>query len=77
MKKIIAPLALACLPFLNTSCEQQSWEQTKMFSQKLHGHGHGDDHKGHGDNHPANQQGEAHPGTPPAQGQGHDAAAGH
>ncbi|MDB6133083.1 MAG: hypothetical protein JWM59_1326 [Verrucomicrobiales bacterium] len=49
MKKITALFCLAGSLFLNLSCEQQTWEQTKMFNQNAkevhHGGGHGESHK--------------------------------
>jgi hypothetical protein len=58
MKK---PAALGLLAFIlgaNIGCEQQSYEETKMFNQSSKasgGHGHG-----HGDEHGAKKAGEGH-----------------
>ena len=43
MNKPAAFLLLALVPALNMSCEQQSYEETKMFNQSSQpgGHGHG------------------------------------
>lgn len=61
MKKITALFCLAGSLFLNLSCEQQTWEQTKMFNQNPKGdHGSG----GHGENHGA-EHGSAHGGGAP------------
>ena len=70
MKKFAALFALASVLLLNAACEQQSWEQTKMFNQKLHKDG----EHGAGDQHPANTEGAPRPAAPAPQGQGHDAA---
>ncbi len=46
MKKFAALGLLALLAGFNTSCEQQTYEETKMFNQSSHAtpHGHGDKH---------------------------------
>ncbi len=41
MKKILALAALALALTATLSCEQQSWEQTKIFKQTRHAGGHG------------------------------------
>lgn len=41
MKKYFALAALALALCCTLSCEQQSWEQTKMFNQNRHAEGHG------------------------------------
>jgi hypothetical protein len=42
MKKSLALASLVIALTATLSCEQQSWEQTKMFKQTRHAHG--DDH---------------------------------
>ena len=44
MKKSFAIAALALALVSTLSCEQQSWEQTKMFKQVRHAEGHGAAH---------------------------------
>ena len=48
MKKLLALLAFAPLLLISTSCEQQKWEETKMFKQTLPEHKSGDAHGAHG-----------------------------
>lgn len=49
MKKSPALAALALALFSTLSCEQQTWEQTKMFKQVRHAEGHGAAHGSHGE----------------------------
>ena len=51
MKKSLALAALTLALCSNLSCEQQSWEQTKMFNQNRHAPGHGASHGDHGTSH--------------------------
>ena len=44
MTKLPALAALAIALTANISCEQQTYEQTKMFNQNRHSEGHGDAH---------------------------------
>lgn len=48
MKKSFALAALLLALCSTLSCEQQSWEQTKMFNQNRHAPGHGGSHGDHG-----------------------------
>lgn len=49
MKKSLALASLAIALTASLSCEQQTWEQTKMFNQNRHAEGHGDSHGAHGE----------------------------
>lgn len=49
MKKSFALAALMFALCSTLSCEQQSWEQTKMFNQNRHAEGHGEGHGAHGE----------------------------
>jgi hypothetical protein len=44
MKKSLALASLAIALTANLSCEQQTWDQTKMFNQNRHSSGHGEAH---------------------------------
>lgn len=52
MKKPLALAALAIALTANLSCDQQTWEQTKMFNQNRHS-AHGSDHGAHAPAHGA------------------------
>lgn len=53
MKKFAALASLAIALTANLSCEQQSYEQTKMFNQNRHAEGHSDAHGAKADAHGA------------------------
>jgi hypothetical protein len=52
MKKPLALAALAIALTANLSCEQQTWDQTKMFNQNRHAT-HGEAHGSGSDTHAA------------------------
>ncbi len=59
MKKFPALAALAIALTANLSCEQQSYEQTKMFNQNRHAEGHSDAHGAKADGHGAKPESHA------------------
>jgi hypothetical protein len=59
MNKLIAFGLLAFVLSINAGCEQQSYEETRMFNQSHKASGHGS----HGSNHDAGKAGESHKET--------------
>ena len=59
MKKFPALAALAIALTANLSCEQQSYEQTKMFNQNRHAEGHSGAHGAKADGHSAKPESHA------------------